>query len=314
MQSDFSVAAVSSAGRSAQTVFITFCEEIRKHGDSVYCFVEGFDEPYYKPRVSILSNNQSVYFIQSYGKQYVIEFYELIQKKTEYGKYKKMFFVDSDYDDNRRLNPNIYRTPCYSVENFYINKSVIAGFTDHIIQLNEHDLDSAKASSDAAVKNKMLEFFSLKKDEWLNAISPFCAWYKCVKNSSINYGVKLGETFPSSYVEIQGEKKSFEIINKGYDLAKLNADFNTRVSQTDYDNALQYIQSNKDYYIRGKYILQFIERLLSFWVANSKLPRVEREFSLKAIDFNVNKKRLMSDLSAYAQSTSCLTTYVRGRI
>ncbi len=280
----------------------------------MYCFVEGYDDPYYRPRISTHSTDRTVDFIKSYGKKFVIEFYELIQKKPEYDKYAKLFFVDSDYDNNSSLNSNIYRTPCYSVENFYINKSVIEGFTDNIIQLNEHDLDPAKASSDAAIKNKMLEFFSLKKDEWLNAISPFCAWYKCVKNSSINYGVKLDETFPSSYVEILVEKKSFEIKNKGYDLAKLNADFNTRVSQSDYDNALQYVQSNKDYYVRGKYVLQFIERLLSFWVANSKLPKAERAFSLRVINYNVNKKRLMSDLSAYAKSTSCLTTYVQSRM
>ena len=314
MQSNFSVAAVSSAGRSPQTVFITFCEEIRKHGDGAYCFVEGYDEPYYRPRVTSQSNDKTVHFVKSYGKKIVIEFYELIQKKPEYDKYTKMFFVDSDYDDNSSLNSNIYRTPCYSVENFYINKSVIEGFTDNIIQLNEQDLDMVKAANDAAIKKKMLDFFSEKKDEWLEAICPFCAWYKCVKNASNTYNVKLDETFPSSYVEIQVENRSFVIENKGYDLAKLNADFNTSVSQSDYDNALEYIRTNKDYYIRGKYILQFIERLLSFWVANSKLPKAQRDFSIKEINFNINKKRLMSDLSAYAQSPSCLAMYVQNQM
>lgn len=315
MQPDYSVAAISSAGRNAQTVFMTFCEEIGKcNVDDVFCFVEGFDEPYYRPRITTFSNGHEVRFVKGYGKRIVIDFYELIQKKPEYDKYKKMFFVDSDYDDNSNLNPNIYRTPCYSIENFYINKSVIEGFANNVIQLDDQNFDKVKAQNDADIKFKMLNFFSLKKEEWLNAVSPFCAWYKCVKNDPNGCNVNLDDVFPSAYVEIQSDKESFVINNKGYSLSNMNAEYCTSVSQTEFDKALEYIHTNKDYYVRGKYVLQFIERLLSFWVDNSKQPKSKRTYSLKEINYNVNKKRLMSDLSPYAQSTSCLTTYAQNRM
>ena len=103
----------------ASTAFARFNHAISVHDiETLYCFVEGHDWPYYHIRISAISG-KSCEVIVSNGKKSVLAIYNLLNKIPEYNRYKKLFFVDRDYDDNSNIDKNVYVTPGYSVENFY---------------------------------------------------------------------------------------------------------------------------------------------------------------------------------------------------
>lgn len=180
-------AMINHAEEIASTAFSRFNHLINNHDiNTLFCFVEGHDMSYYSIRVNLISGKNSS-FIDSKGKKGVLEVYQLLKTMHEYDKYKKLYFVDRDYDNNAQ-NDDIYITPGYSVENFYgtidCYKNLIQG-TYHIYE------DNPKYQLCIELYNKNLQ-------EFLDATSLFCAWYKCTK-SKVRHEVELSDSFPNKY-------------------------------------------------------------------------------------------------------------------
>lgn len=100
--------------------FKLLVEEIGKHGYATpYCFIEGYDAPYYRKKVEAFSETIPV-FISCGGKKGVVSGYNFISSKSAYSdSYKLLYFVDKDYDNNETLSDDIFITDGYSVENYY---------------------------------------------------------------------------------------------------------------------------------------------------------------------------------------------------
>ncbi|EIY6169560.1 DUF4435 domain-containing protein [Klebsiella pneumoniae] len=86
-------------------------------------FFEGEDAKYYTVRINNILNTQQITSVNCGGKKNVIGVRKLIRDHRDYSDAFCMFFVDRDFDDNSELSnwQDTYVTPCYSVENFYLN-------------------------------------------------------------------------------------------------------------------------------------------------------------------------------------------------
>lgn len=277
----------------ASTAFARFNHAISQHDTTtLYCFVEGHDYPYYQIRIENISNKECE-LIDSKGKKGVLEIYNLLKNKPEYDKYKKLFFVDRDYDDNSNINNEIYITPGYSVENFYGSidcfKKIIKG-TYHIYE------DNPKY-------NLCIELFNQLSTDFINATSCFCGWYRCAKKKP-NHEIKLKESFPSNYASFENES----ITRFDYDLNVLNEAYPNvdDVTIDEFNESLGYIDNNISK-IRGKYVMQFVEFVIKKLNNDSKTRKI---YTDSKVEFEPNRKTLIARLSAYADSPGCLRSYI----
>ena len=295
-QNEFTPDTLLSKIESTVTVpFHRFVLLTNSYGNNhLYCFIEGYDLPYYKPRIELISGKECS-CIDSGGKKNVISLNELIRQKTEYSNYKLLYLVDRDYDDNSNVQNSIYITPCYSVENFYgtidCYKKMIEG-TYHIYE------DNPKYSL-------CIELYDRLSADFINATSCFCAWYRCSKRK-VNHEVELKESFPEQYASFN--TNSFSIVKGNYDLSVLNNDYPNvdDVTTDELNESLDYIDNNINN-IRGKYVMQFIEFVIQLLNRDS---RNNKKYTESKVDFEQNRKTLIARLSAYADTPTCLRNYV----
>ncbi len=277
--------------------FLRFVLLTNSYGnDHLYCFVEGHDLPYYSIRIEAISGRDCS-CIDSGGKKNVIAVNELIRQKSEYSSYKILYMVDGDYDDNSNLNDSIYVTPCYSVENLYKVENIveklfglISGQTNYL-----------------PVKN----FIDEKYSAFINAIALFCAWYYCVKNKERNtktiYKINLDDNIDSKYIEYIVDKNDI-VISSHYYLYQLNSDYGTDISQDELNNGLTYIRNDNNH-IRGKFLFQFIEKLLTYFNSDSSKNGPHKYFK-SPLTINVDRKKLMSTINVIAITPQGLREYV----
>ena len=279
--------------RIAATAFSRFNHLVSTHDtEHLYCFVEGYDSPYYQIRVENISAKNCV-FIDSVGKKGVLAIYHLLKNKTEYAKYTKLFFVDRDYDTNESIDNAIYITPSYSIENFYGSidcfKKIIAGIY-HIYEDN--------------VKYQLcVDLYHNLANEFVNATSYFCAWYRCTKTKS-NHDVSLAESIPKKYAIFQDGK----ITKYNYDLATLNEDYPhvDNVTEAEFQESIDYI-NNSITNIRGKYVMQFIEFII---VLLNKDSLNNKKYTDSRVQFELNKKTMITRLACFADTPICLRKYI----
>ena len=85
-----------------------------------YCFFEAKDdEIYYSPIIGHTKPNHLFETFTCNNKDGVLKVYHLIKNNRTYKKAKTGFFIDRDFDKLKN-NPEIYETPFYSIENFYV--------------------------------------------------------------------------------------------------------------------------------------------------------------------------------------------------
>lgn len=283
------------ANESVSVVIQKFCCSINNvKPTALVCFVEGHDLPYYNSRVEAISGKHCV-FIDSAGKKNVIKAYRYFCNKTQYSGYKKLYFVDCDYDDNSGLPNEIYVTPCYSVENLCVSESSFIKMMKGVYNV---DLDSPKL-------NSAVSFFKAERDKFIIATSLFCAWYKCVKKLPGDNSVKLSESFPQEIAQIGPDgilvkNNNLQYINRLYpEIAEITNDA--------INKSLEEIDSKMEN-IRGKYVFDFIEYVTCCFNRDSKGTQ---KFTEGKTSFEKNRKTLLARLSPYADTPIGLTNYVR---
>lgn len=264
--------------------------------EHLYCFVEGHDLPFYSIRIEAISGI-TCHCFNSGGKKNVITVNDMIRQKPEYSKYKILYMVDCDYDDNSNIHSSIYVTPCYSVENLYNVNYII-----------EKQFGLSPGDSNY---NTIKSFIDEKREEFINAISTFCAWYYCVKKkereTSIIYKINLKDNIDPRYLEYNVDNTGISITSH-YTLTQLNSDFRTNISQDELLTGLTYINHDLNH-IRGKYLFQFIEKLLSYFNSDSSINGPHR-FIKSPLGINVDRKKLMTTINVIAITPKCLIEYV----
>ena len=115
------------AARESYVVkFREFVRLFTKDTTILFCFFEGEDVKYYGHRLEILNHELKWAGINCGGKGVALKLKVLISENRSYFHARTVFFLDPDFDDVELLREeeNVYITPCYSVENLYVNEVV----------------------------------------------------------------------------------------------------------------------------------------------------------------------------------------------
>lgn len=140
-------------------VFKKFTEARCLFGHYGFCFYEGEDAKYYEPRVHNVFGDQTIQYIMG-NKKSVLKIMDKITSNPLYDDVCVMFFVDRDFDAALAgTHKDLFETPCYSIENLYVQECVFSRIIQAEFGLNQTDPDYLKCLE--IYRNRIKEFNSL---------------------------------------------------------------------------------------------------------------------------------------------------------
>lgn len=278
-----------------------FLEKYSKIKEMPICFVEGEDEKYYNLRVKLICDNKEPHFIVCGNKDGVLHTFDILNTSVKYSNCKLLFFTDSDYDA-KISNPLLYETPCYSIENLYTSKEVVAKILKNEFKMDDDEPDFTTA----------LQLFSARQSEFHNAISLFNAWIACqrsIARQGIVSRLNLGGVKIKDFVSIELNK-----VVKKYDIDFIESKFSyayvlPRDQVAEKQNEHDY--ENKRKIFRGKFEIEFIKKFLEK-VKDDVTSQTPVYFS-KRRNVSINFQDAISQFSIYAETPDCLVDYIRHR-
>lgn len=165
---------------SGLVAYTEFVLDFKKKADNIYCFFEGKeDRSYYSFRTNLIYHNENYFDYICNGKDNVLKLYKLINNHLIYSKSNVGYFVDYDFD-GVTLPKEVYTTPYYSIENFYV---VDKAFEN--ILINEFNI-SRKCPCFREAKTK----FTVARKKFHQKIIFLNAWLACQNDYRRKKGIK----------------------------------------------------------------------------------------------------------------------------
>ncbi|MGT8905296.1 DUF4435 domain-containing protein [Bacillus safensis] len=303
---------------------VTWTEFLKnvKHSNSIHCFFEGEDAKYYLDRVeeytSYSLSDITVYSCD--GKRNLLKLHKKISSYEEYNALSKAFFIDKDYGlETIEVDDQVYITPYYSIENFYVNQNSFKRLIIKEFGINIFEDDFKKVTEDFASQYK----------EFLKIISPLNAFiYSFLKaeeeiiidkfrladfiDIKVDTVIKLKDTGFDSLKTYYKEKLERDITRRKQHAENNLNKFNAVIDkvENDFFNNLQKVLDNKETLTHGKialfFLIKFIEDLK---LVNKKSNYFSRKRQSVYIDIQSNN--ILSNLSQYAQTTDCLIFFLK---
>lgn len=285
------------AHTSSCVAFHTFVLYTCKNNTCFYCFFEGKDAPYYFPRIKSFVNEHEVIPINCGGKSKVIEVYKIIKGISEYDKYIKGYFVDSDFDENTEsyFHEDIYVTPCYSIENLYVTDYTIKEILKCEFNILETDTNF----------KYIIDFYNQQQSEFHEHSKLFNAWYACQKEKP-GCNITLENHFPNDIISIQ-----IGNISSSYDINKLKSLYpdSVLISEEEIINKIERLSTSFSNNLRGKFELIFLFNFIVFLIADAN-HKSRRVYIKRKTSFEVKHHLLLSQITQYAITPKCLKNYI----
>lgn len=287
----------------ATVAYQEFALSTKKYSNHLFCFFEGNDNPYYVPRIK--NYTEEIYPINCGGRDKVLKVYQLISNQEVYNKYSIAFFIDRDFNNPHQSNKDyIFETPCYSIENMYVNQNVFEQILIHDFQFSKND-----ANFEVCVS-----LFSDKFKEFNSSVTLFNAWYACLieirNQTGKTTGVQLEDKLPKGFVNI-----SLDSVNADYDLEKIRQLFpeSQEIDIETLNNKLSEFQnSDSKLVFRGKYQLEFLITILQLIINDSKNAR---QFVKNKINYSfdgaLNHQRALSVFTNHASTPQVLNDFLQ---
>lgn len=282
---------------NAQSIFTKFTKNRELFNKKMFCFFEGEDRKYYGSRIEEYANipEEEIIFYSCSGKEQVLKLYKML--KNKYMNVQKMFFVDKDYD-NIECEKELYVTPGYSIENFYVTENAFKKILHKEFGINTIDKDF----------NKCLNNFNDRKEEFNSQIIKLNGWLYYQKEQIKRKGVV--------YINYQNFK-----LNKIFDISinklVIKTNINTQFLKKEYTEAYEINDEELNKYtkifdkeekLRGKYQLEFFKAILQDMIEKNR-NREYFEYFRNNIGLNPSVNTL-SSLSAYAETPECLKQFL----
>ncbi len=292
---------ISAKENSASVALHKFILLVNTFPEDLFCFFEGKDSPYFSPRIE--SDFEGEFHpINCKGKKNVIKLFELIEKKNEYDKYKKAFFIDRDFDQSIKSKYDIlYETPCYSIENLYSGLSTFKKILKSEFDLTEVD----KEFQDCVA------LYQARQNEFHDTTLLFNAWYACLKVKALKEGVStnvnLDNKLPKGFVVIR-----IEGISQNYDLDKIDETFTNSLAydkQELQEKIEEFKQVDKRKVFRGKYEIEFVYEIIKALINDANDKKLKK-YLKKRTKLNLDKAQIISQLSQYAETPDCLKEFI----
>lgn len=248
-----------------QVAYTEFVLDFNKNSNSVYCFYEGKeDRSYYSFRIKSHNHKYLLFNYTCNGKGNVIKLHRLINHHLVYSKSRTLYFVDKDYEVNN-LNPKIFVTPFYSIENFYVIDEAFEN-----ILVNEFNIPKSCDSYKQAI-----EFYKECKEVFHSNIIFLNTWLSCqndyrqLHNSSTRLSIDdtLKKYFNTDIFEkiVNADLKTinFPEILKSQDTIEQVFSESPKIANIIFNEKLELFKTvNQSEIFRGKFELKFLVSFL----------------------------------------------------
>lgn len=299
MTEEITPEALISKKNTAPVAFTKLTLLIDKYGeDVIYCFVEGYDMPYYIPPVRFILEKEPVGIICG-GKDNVINANRFIEDKSEYSKYTKRYFVDRDYTDNSNIPNTVCVTDGYAIENYYLTDSCVSKILENEFKINRVD--------NKEVFDKCILFYHDQHAKFEEGVLLFNAWYCCLHEDKqwAHTGVYLEDKFPSRWMECNVNRfyphYSLTDIYAMYDQAPMIKPEVVAVKEDE-------LRQKGWYYMRGKYEIQFLYIFLKYLHDE---PKRDRVYTVQPCKIPFEQNTMISTFCQYADVPESLKSYIK---
>lgn len=288
--------------------FTDFLHTYSKKGKNLYCFFEAKDdEVYYFPIIQ--QNTKKNYTLETFtcnNKDGVLKVYQLIKDNKVYTKAKSGFFIDRDFDPVNK-NPEIFVTPFYSIENFYVRLDTVK----HILY---QQFRIPRKSDDFKNCKKLYKKLQTKFHEKVINVNSWLACYADVRNQrgskinqlNIDDKIKFSNSVASDLSEVKVEELDYD------DLMSLFHCPTDLISKKKFKRKKrQFASCKKSEVFRGKFELQFFVCFLSKFKAiiedrNQNLCSTRYKTPLQ---FKI--ENVFTQLNSYAYVPNSLRKYIK---
>ena len=304
--------------KEPSVVWEKYTRDVKNNPNRYFGFYEGKDRQYYDCRIQQFAENFNTYEVG--GKSKVLE---LVNKFTHEEGYKlknKLFFIDKDYG-HHQVNSDIYMTPKYAVENFYVSSEAIKRILKVHFGINDDDPEFGR----------VLGCFNARYREFIDYLTEMNLWAICcnlndvqidfdllglkstaAKFLRINYSELelLVEDISFSYFESMYEKGLRKKIKNSSGLSSRNynldlSDYMNKKEQIriTFESPLEEYRRHIDEYSRGKQLLWFLKEFL--------LSVTRKEGGILKNQFLIDDKNIMTVFTNCADTPEGLNEYLR---
>ncbi len=280
-------------------IYSRFLLLVSHYGENaVYCFVEGYDMPYYRAIVRNVVRKEPVE-IKCNGKAGVIAANLFIEGREDCRKYTKRYFVDRDYDSNEKIPVTVFVTDGYSIENYYLSEACVGAILEVEFKMSKAVcLDEYQ---------RCMNLFRQEHRIFFEATLLFNAWYSCIYQSQDwdRNEVSLDIRFPKDWLKLM-----IGNIRCNYTLLDIEAKYDKvpKIDKMLIKERVNKLKALGPYYSRGKYEMQFLFEFLSF-LKNE--PKKNRLYTVAPCSLPFQQNSMISTFSQYADVTDNLFDYVK---
>ena len=302
----------------ASVVWEKYTRDVKNNPNRYFVFYEGKDRQYYDCRIRNFTKNYNAYEVG--GKSKVLQLVDKFTHEEGYKLKNKLFFIDKDYEKHR-LDSDVYMTPKYAVENFYVSHTAIERILKTHFGINEDDPEF----------NKVLDFFNERYKEFIQHLTDMNLWAICCQLNGVKIDFDLLglKNNADKIVKIKHEEKikllvediGFYYFERKYDeklreksesgVEKNGRDYTAELSHFRYkkecirdtfDNDVEDYRSCIEFYFRGKQLLWFLKEFI-LSVENKNGGILQRQFL-------IDDKNIMTVFTNCADTPEGLNDYL----
>lgn len=202
---------------TSQAVYIKFLSDRKNNKTHIFCFYKEEDSKYYNPRIEQIFDKYFYYEVKNKGE--VLRLLDRLTSTDLYSDTCMLFFVDREYEYGLNNKEELFETPCYSIENLYVQKECLGKVLQLKFGLSETDKDYEKCLYDFELReneynSQMLEFNALA---YLRRAS---FWDSIDTSYMINVKINKVTQLPRYNSMINGIKAKYEFNDKEIEHAK----------------------------------------------------------------------------------------------
>ena len=302
----------------ASVVWEKYTRDVKNNPNRYFVFYEGKDRQYYDCRIRNFTKNYNAYEVG--GKSKVLQLVDKFTHEEGYKLKNKLFFIDKDYEKHR-LDSDVYMTPKYAVENFYVSHTAIERILKTHFGINEDDQEFSK----------VLDFFNERYKEFVQYLTDMNLWAICCQLNGVKIDFDLLglKNNADKIVKIKHEEKikllvediGFYYFERKYDeklreksesgVEKNGRDYTAELSHFRYkkecirdtfDNDVEDYRSCIEFYFRGKQLLWFLKEFI-LSVENKNGGILQRQFL-------IDDKNIMTVFTNCADTPEGLNDYL----
>ena len=233
------------------------------------------------------------------GKKNVLTLQNMIKTKTKKGQNEhRLYFVDKDFDVTFDYDDEIYVTPTYAIENFYVSDSAIENTIKGL-----WGLSGVMSSDDKSDYETALEILISERNKFINKTIKGNAWYSLQKRK----GEEIGK-----FVNLSAIKQYTEI----FDVSNINelegkVPNSIPISEKEMEDEIKRLNRNPVESLRGKYFEQYMPKVYERVIQDGNKKSNRRYFKKKhKVTGQIASNDMIMLFSCYADVPDCLVKFL----